>query len=235
MKQKQIECINVSMSYDGKSVLKDVNFSLNQGDYLCIVGENGTGKSTLIKGLLSLKNVDEGSIEYLGGVKPSDIGYLPQLVNIKHNFPASVKEVVLSGCLNNSNSIFYKKEQKEMAMSICKKVGIENLVNSSFSSLSGGQKQRVLLARALLAASKILLLDEPMASLDPVATGEMYDLIAKLNEEGLTIIMVSHDIIAATKNASHILHLKHKPLFFGEKRDYFKSAVGKEFLEGEEK
>ena len=143
------------MSYDGNSVLKDVNFSLNQGDYLCIVGENGTCKSTLIKGLLSLKNVDEGSIEYLGGVKPSDIGYLPQLVNIKHNFPASVKEVVLSGCLNNSNSIFYKKEQKEMAMSICKKVGIENLVNSSFSSLSGGQKQRVLLARALLAASKI--------------------------------------------------------------------------------
>ena len=90
------------------------------------------------------------------------------------------------------------------------------------------------MARALCSASKILLLDEPMASLDPVATAEMYVLIGKLNKEGLTIIMVTHDIMMATKNATHILHLKHKPLFFGEKKDYIISSIGKEFLEGED-
>ena len=194
MREIQIECKDVSMSYDGKTIITDVNFALCEGDYLCVVGENGTGKSTLIKGLLSLKGVDSGSIKYLGDIKPCHIGYLPQLVNIRHNFPASVKEVVLSGCLNNSNHLFFTKVQKKKARKMAEKVGIKDIYNAPFSSLSGGQKQKVLLARALCSASKILLLDEPMASLDPVATAEMYDLIGKLNKEGLTIIMVTHDM-----------------------------------------
>lgn len=216
-----ITCENVRLSYENKVVLSDVSFSVNKGDYLCIVGENGSGKSTLIKALLGLKAVSGGSIDYGEALRPRDIGYLPQQTLSHTDFPASVFEVVLSGCLNKMGIIpFYTKKHKETALGNMRKLHIEQLKNKCFGELSGGQQQRVLLARALCAAGQVLLLDEPTAGLDQKVTGELYDIIAQLNKEGVTVIMVSHDISAAVKYASHILHLRNTPVFFGSAADY---------------
>ena len=203
-----ITCQNVNMGYEGRIVLKDVNFEVNQGDYLCIVGENGSGKSTLMKGLLKLKNPISGSIQMGEGVRGAEIGYLPQQSNIQRNFPASVYEVVLSG---RSNQLgwrpFFNKQDKQIVLEKMRMMGIDEIKNSSFQELSGGQQQRVLLARALCATQKILLLDEPISGLDPMVTQEMYKLIKEINEVyGITVIMISHDIKASVKDASHILH-----------------------------
>ena len=166
-----------------------------------------------------------------GEMNKGGIGYLPQQTVVQRDFPASVKEIVLSGCLRKSGLVpFYTKEQKNLAKDNMKKLGIENLEKCSYRELSGGQQQRVLLARALCASSKILLLDEPTAGLDPVATAELYSVIEGLNESGITIVMVSHDIQSAVKYAKHILHISHKPLFYGKTADYISSHVGKAFL-----
>lgn len=203
-----ITCQNVNMGYEGRIVLKDVNFEVNQGDYLCIVGENGSGKSTLMKGLLKLKNPISGSIQMGEGVRGAEIGYLPQQSNIQRNFPASVYEVVLSGRLNQLGwRPFFNKQDKQIVLEKMRMMGIDEIKNSSFQELSGGQQQRVLLARALCATQKILLLDEPISGLDPMVTQEMYKLIKEINEVyGITVIMISHDIKASVKDASHILH-----------------------------
>ena len=206
---------------------------MHEGDYLLVIGENGTGKSTLIEGLLGLKTVSEGEITFLNDFKSSDIGYLPQFKSVNNNFPASVKEVVLSGCLNNSDKFFYTKENRQKADEMLERTGIKNLKNKCFTSLSGGQKQRALLARALCSAQKMLLLDEPMASLDPLASAQIYDLIAKLNREGMTIIMVSHDISAATAAASHILYIKRSQLFFGTTNEYLSNPISAQLEKGD--
>ena len=231
-----IRCNHVSFGYDCGTVLKDVNFEVNSGDYLCIVGENGSGKSTLVKGLLRLKNPSKGSIDTGDGLNPNEIGYLPQQSENQKDFPASVYEVVLSGRLNQlSYRTFFTRQDKNAAAEKMKIMGIDKIRNVSFQDLSGGQKQRVLLARALCATKKVLLLDEPVAGLDPVVTHEMYQLIKKINKElSITIIMVSHDINSAMKYASHILHLRNKQLFFGSKEDYLNSDIGKFFLSGEQ-
>ncbi len=229
----QISIKNISMAYSGKPVLEHIDFRIKEGDYLLIIGENGTGKSTLIEGLLGLKTVSEGEIIYENGFKSSDIGYLPQFKSVNNNFPASVLEVVLSGFLNSSKGVFYKKEDKKKAKEMLQRTGIYDLRHKCFTSLSGGQKQRALLARALCAAHKMLLLDEPMASLDPLASAQIYDLIAELNREGMTIIMVSHDVSAAAKAASHVLYIKKTQLFFGTRDEYFGSHLAEEFEKGE--
>jgi zinc transport system ATP-binding protein len=230
-----ITCRNVSLGYDGNTVLSDVDFELNSGDYLCVVGENGSGKSTLIKGLLKLKTPLGGTISTGGGLLPTEIGYLPQQAAIQKDFPASVFEVVLSGRQNSlKRKPFYSREDKSEALSKIELMGISKLKNRSFQELSGGQQRRVLLARALCATKKALLLDEPVAGLDPVATSELYALIKTINAGlGITVIMVSHDIAAATRYASHILHLDRRQLFFGTAADYIKSEVGRRFLGGE--
>ena len=227
----QLICENVTLGYEGKVVTEDLNFTVNKGDYLCIVGENGSGKSTLIKALLQLKTPLQGIISTGDGLNGKEIGYLPQQTIVQKDFPASVKEIVLSGCLNRCGiRPFYNKEEKSLAIENMEKLGITNLANRCYRELSGGQQQRVLLARALCATRKMLLLDEPVAGLDPKVTQEMYDLIASLNHnDGITIIMVSHDICAAIKYASHVLHVGYKPLFFGTKEDYVKSDIGKTF------
>ena len=226
----QIECRNLALGYDGKVVVEGLNFSVCQGDYLCIVGENGAGKSTLIKTLLRLKNPISGEIVMNDELKSGGIGYLPQQSEIQRDFPAAVKEIVLSGCLKIKGfSPFYSKVQKEVALENMKKLGIADIANRSYRELSGGQQQRVLLARALCASRKILLLDEPAAGLDPVATADMYSVIEELNSSGITVVMVSHDIHAAVKYAEHILHISHKPLFFGTTKAYAESNVGKAF------
>lgn len=225
---------DTSFAYEGRTVLEDVSFSLSAGDYLCIVGENGSGKSTLIKGLLGLKQPERGSVLFGDGLKPTEIGYLPQQTQLQRDFPASVGEVVLSGCLNSlGRRLHYSAADRERARMNMERMGVEELVNKSYQDLSGGQQQRVLLARALCATKKLLLLDEPVTGLDPIATGEMYNLIKLVNLcDGITVIMVSHDIHEAVRYASHILHLGHRQLYFGTAADYRESALARRFLGG---
>ena len=222
----------IGFSYEGKVVLEDIHFSVEKGDYLCIVGENGAGKSTLLKGILGLKKPNEGEIILGDGLKRQDIGYLPQQTEAQKDFPASVFEVVESGCLNKLSLFpFYRKEDKKRVEDALRFLNIENLRKSCYRELSGGQQQRVLLARALCAGSKLLILDEPVAGLDPKAQTELYDLIDRLNKElKITIIMVSHDVKEIVQRAKHILHLAHKQLFFGEAEKYRESELGKSFV-----
>ena len=229
-----IECKDLCFSYEGRPVLENVNFSLSAGDYLCIVGENGSGKSTLIKGLLGLKAPDSGSIVFGDGLKASQIGYLPQQTQVQRDFPASVYEVVLSGCLNSlGRHLRYSKAEHRRAAENMERMGIEDIKDVSYQSLSGGQQQRVLLARALCATSRLLLLDEPVTGLDPIATGEMYNLIKLVNLcDNISVIMVSHDIHEAVRYATHILHLGHKQLFFGSSAGYKESDLARRFLGG---
>lgn len=229
----QLSCKDVALGYEGKAVTEHLSFEVNQGDYLCIVGENGAGKSTLIKALLGLKSPMAGTIETGEGLKSTEIGYLPQQTQVQKDFPASVREIVLSGLLNKCGfNPFYSKKLKEFAALQMERMNISELSDRCYRELSGGQQQRVLLARALCATGKMLLLDEPVAGLDPKVTKEMYELIYRLNrEDGITVIMVSHDIAAAVKYASHILHISHTPLFFGTKEDYIASDIGKTFAD----
>ena len=225
---------DLSFAYDGRTVLEGVNFALSAGDYLCVVGENGSGKSTLVKGLLGLKAPDGGSIVFGEGLKPTEIGYLPQQTQLQRDFPASVGEVVLSGCLNGlGRRLHYNAADRERARMNMERMGIEELADTSYQALSGGQQQRVLLARALCATKKLLLLDEPVTGLDPIATGEMYNLIKLVNLcDNITVVMVSHDIHAAVRYATHILHLGHRQLFFGTAAAYKESAPARRFLGG---
>lgn len=227
-----ITCQNLALGYEGKKILGDLSFTVSAGDYLYIIGENGSGKSTLIKTLLRLMPPVEGQIVIGDGLKQTEIGYLPQQTVVQKDFPASVEEIVLSGCLNRCGlRPFYNREEKLLAATNLQKLGISDLTKRCYRELSGGQQQRVLLARALCATRKLLLLDEPVAGLDPKATAEMYQMIQKLNgEDGITVIMISHDIGAAISYASHILHLgNHKPLFVGKTADYIASDIGRAF------
>ena len=229
----QIECKDVSVKYENQVVLEDISFSIEQGDYLCIVGENGSGKSTLVKTILGLENSKLGQIVFGEGLNKNEIGYLPQQTQAQKDFPASVYEVVLSGYLNSKGfSPFYSMKDKKLANEMIKSLGIENIKRKSFRELSGGQQQRVLLARALCATKKIIILDEPITGLDPTVTREMYSLIKEINKKGITIIMVSHDINFAVNNASKILHLKKNIKFFGNTEDYANSEVGRRFIGG---
>lgn len=188
-----IKIENASLGYEGKTVVNDISVDIKEKDYICIVGENGSGKTTLMKALLGLLKPLSGSITYSDGLKQNEIGYLPQSSDIQRDFPASVQEVVLSGCLNKKHTFFYSKEQKKTAAENMKLTGIYDLRKKCFRELSGGQRQRVMLARALCATHKLIILDEPVTGLDPMAMADMYALIKKLNESGITIIMVSHD------------------------------------------
>jgi len=226
----QLKCENLNLGYDGTVIVNNLSFSVNAGDYLCIVGENGSGKSTLMKTLLNLQSPMGGSIETGDGLLRNQIGYLPQQTVVQRDFPASVKEIVLSGCqARNSFRPFYSKEEKKLAADNMEKMGITQFAKRCYRELSGGQQQRVLLARALCATQKLLLLDEPVSGLDPIVTAEMYSLIEELNhKDKITIIMISHDISAALKYATHILHIG-KENFFGTKQEYLKSEIGKDF------
>lgn len=225
----QLTCQNLTLGYEGKTVVSDLSFNVNTGDYLCIVGENGSGKSTLMKTILNLKSPMSGQILTGDGLLPDEIGYLPQQTVIQKDFPASVREVVRSGCLNRSGlRPYYSKEEKQLSEENMHRLGISHISKSCYRELSGGQQQRVLLARALCATRKILLLDEPTAGLDPKAAIDLYALITSLNAEGITIVMISHDIASSVKYASHILHIgMGSALFFGTTQDYLKSNIGR--------
>ncbi|MBR4881223.1 MAG: ABC transporter ATP-binding protein [Clostridia bacterium] len=231
-----INCKNVTLSYENKTVINDLSFEVSEGDYLCVVGENGSGKSTLIKALLGLKPITHGSISLGEGLRKNEIGYLPQQSSVQKDFPASVYEVVLSGTLNSSGILpFYKKSDRRKAEENMARLGISELKNACYRELSGGQQQRVLLARALSATKKLLLLDEPTAGLDPIVSSDFYRIIEKLNrEDGITVIMVSHEIKTAVKYATHMLHLHRHHTFFGPKEHYLECSECKKLIEGGE-
>lgn len=229
------ECKDVTLGYENKVVAKNLNFKIDQGDYLCVVGENGTGKSTLIKTLLGLiKPLNGEVIANVQGKNHKGVGYLPQQTQAQKDFPASVWEVVLSGVLNNDHRCpFYNKKDKAEAEKNMEKLNILDLKKRCYRELSGGQKQRVLLARALCATDSVLILDEPVTGLDPAASMEFYETIKDLNKkENVTIIMVSHDIKNALNYATHILHLEQENDFFGTVEEYKKSNVSNMFLGG---
>ncbi len=229
----QITCKDLSFAYDGETVLSDINFTLDAGAYLCIVGENGSGKSTLMRGILGLKAPSKGEISFCE-LKPTEIGYLPQQTQIQRDFPASVREVVLSGRLNSMRGrMFYNAEDRAAAAENMERLGIDDIAGRCYLDLSGGQQQRVLLARAMCATKKLLLLDEPVTGLDPVAANEMYNLIKLVNLcDNTSVIMISHDIHAAVRYATHILHLGRSQLFFGTTAQYRESDLARRFVGG---
>ena len=226
----QLGCRDLTVGYDGKAILKNINFSVEEGEYLSIVGENGSGKSTLMRTLLRLQQPLSGEVILGNGLNREEIGYLPQQTVIQKDFPASVREIVLSGCQGRCGSRpFYTKAEKELAEENMEKLGIKGFSGRCYRELSGGQQQRVLLARALCATRKLLLLDEPVSGLDPKVASEMYALIARLNrQDGITILMISHDIGAALTYATHILHMGEK-IFLGTKQEYMDSDIGRRF------
>ncbi len=220
----QIICKDLSIGYNGKEILKNINFQIDPGDYICIVGENGAGKTTMLKVILGLKEKMGGEIIFGDGLSKTGIGYLPQRLDAQKDFPASVTEVVLSGCQNQmGRRPFYGKSEKDEAAANIERLGLTDLKKRSYRDLSGGQQQRVLIARALSASHKMLVLDEPAGSLDPKMTEELYGILAEINrKDGITVIMVSHDVDASLKYSNKVLHLGRRP-FFGSTDDYMKS------------
>ena len=228
-----LKCENIHMNYDSTKAVNGVSFTVDEGDFLCIVGENGAGKSTLLKGILGLQKISEGSVTF-NGIKKSEIGYLPQRTQVQKDFPAAVKEVVLSGRIGRKRKLFYSAEDRQIASENMETMKISDIRNKSFNELSGGQQQRVLLARALCATDRLLLLDEPTAGLDPFVTEDMYRLIEHLNSEhGVTVIMVTHDIKSAVKYANKILCMEHDGDFFGTTQEYLDTPAAKRILGGD--
>lgn len=229
-----IKANNISLAYDGRTVVDNLSFAVSKGDYLCVIGENGSGKSTLIRALLSLISPSSGSLEYGDGLSKNEIGYLPQQTRVQRDFPSSVFETVLSGCQNRLGFLpFYTAAHKKKALDALRILKAENLKNTCYHELSGGQQQRVLLARAMCATDKLLILDEPTAGLDPIITEDFYSVINDINKSGITVIMVSHDIEAVSEYATHILHLTHSGYIFDTADNYKKSKYGKIYLGGD--
>ena len=227
----QLACENLWVGYDGTAVLQNLNFEVHTGDYLCVVGENGSGKSTLMKTILGLQPPVRGRILTGDGLKKNEIGYLPQQTVVQKDFPASVWEIVLSGCQGRCGlRPFYNKAEKQLAAQAMERMQITPLAGRCYRELSGGQQQRVLLARALCAAGELLILDEPVTGLDPAAAQELYRTLEYLNKkEGIAIVTVTHDIGSALQYADHILHAGHGTYFFGTAKDYLVSPWGKRF------
>ncbi|HBO49148.1 MAG TPA: ABC transporter [Clostridiales bacterium] len=221
-----IECKRLSVGYDKKVVCKDINFKVEEGDYLCILGENGSGKSTLLKTILGLNKAVFGKVIFEKSLSKNKLGYLPQQNDFQKDFPATVKEVIMSGFISQMGlRPFYNKAEKNKANGIIEFLGLENLTKNGFKELSGGQQQRVLLARALCATDKILVLDEPTNGLDSKTTNQFYKLLKNLNNSGLTIIMVSHNLDKVMEYASHIVYLKDSMIFNGTKQEFESSDI----------
>ncbi len=229
-----LTCENATFAYEGRTVLRNISFNVEKGDYLAVVGENGAGKTTLIKGLLGLKEPVSGNLSYGWGLESDQIGYLPQQTEIQRDFPASVREVVLSGCLNRlGGKAFYTRELKKLADDRLELLEIASLGNRCYRELSGGQQQRVLLARALCATRTLLILDEPVTGLDPVIARGFYDILREIRrKKEITVIMVSHDVRGAVEEADHLLHIAGEVKFFGTTEDYMEDPAGAAFLKG---
>lgn len=209
------------LKYGEQTIVKDASFSLESGDFACVVGANGSGKSTLIKGILGLIKPEKGEVVYGEGLDRTKIGYLPQDIRQDANFPATVEEIVLSGCLGHMKTRpFYCRHEKQHAAESMKMLGIENLAKKSFSELSGGQRQKTLLARSLSATKQLLILDEPSNNLDYKSRKEFYGALKKLNGNGLTIIMITHDLDADDLIGSKVIALENGTATIAKTEDY---------------
>ncbi|NLY10069.1 MAG: ATP-binding cassette domain-containing protein [Tissierellia bacterium] len=218
-----LSCNNLSMAYRDFLAVKDITFALSEGDYLAIIGENGSGKSSLMKGLLGIGEVWRGEVKY-NGIKKGDIGYLPQMTTISRDFPATVEEVVISGALGNMGiNPFYTNRERKWAKDAMEQLHIEDMRKKSFRELSGGQRQRTLLARAICGPKKLLMLDEPMAGLDSIITEDFYKIVKQLNSEGMTIIHISHDLMRVVQDANKILEMNLETVFFGDTKMWIES------------
>lgn len=224
-----IEVKNLTLKTETATLFTSLNFKVSRGDYLVIVGENGSGKTTLMNTILGLRKNYSGEIIFGDGITKKDVGFLPQITLLKNDFPASCEEIVMSGFVSKMSGAFYTKENREECRKNMERLDIINLKNRSYNELSGGQRQRVLLARALCATKDILFLDEPVTGLDPLVTEDLYKMIDKLNKEGITIVMISHDIKEVFKYATHILHIG-KELFYGTKDEYLKKYTAERIL-----
>lgn len=224
----QIICKDLTLGYEGNAVCSGLDLVVEKGDYLCIVGDNGSGKTTFMRTLLSLKPALSGTISFGDGISARDIGYLPQQTELQKDFPASVEEVVISGCTSRLGKRFFMgKAERLEAMQNMKMMNVYDLAKKSYCTLSGGQMQRVLLARALCAANKILILDEPVSGLDPNAAADMYETIHHLNKHtGITIIMVTHDIENALRDATAVLKISKEPILYRSAEEYKRSVAG---------
>ena len=230
----QIVCENLTLGYGGETIVEGLTFSVNAGMYLCVVGENGAGKSTLMKTILGLHTPLSGRVAFGDGLRQREIGYLSQQTDVQRDFPASVREIVLSGCQGRMGLWpFYHREEKELAARNMERMGVADLADRCYRDLSGGQQQRVLLARALCATQKLLLLDEPVSGLDPVVTADMYRVIEELHQSGVTILMITHDVTEALPYATHILYLGRRR-FFGTRDEYLRDRQSAFVLDGKE-
>ena len=228
----QIICHDLTLGYGGAPVLSALRFSVAAGDYLVILGENGAGKTTLCKAILGLSPPIAGRVELAEGLSPRDIGYIAQQTAVQRTFPASVREIVRSGCQGRMGlRPFYTRAEKRMAEENMARLGIAHLADRCYRDLSGGQQQRVLLARALLAAGKVLLLDEPVSGLDPEAAAEMYAILRALHRSGVTILMITHDVKTALADATHVLHLGES-VFWGTAEAYRKARSSRDAAAG---
>ena len=207
-----------------KDNIKNINLNIEEGKFTCIVGENGSGKSTLLKCIVGLNKGYTGEIE-----KTSKAGYLPQITDIQKNFPASIEEVVMSGTIsNNIASIFYKKEDKQKAIEIMKQLEIYDIRHKSFADISGGQKQRVLIARAMCASEKLIILDEPTNGLDPHIANQIYTILNDLKKKNnLTILMVSHDTYRALEYADKVIEMENGRVKFDGSIEEYKNGGDK--------
>ena len=213
---------DVTIAFEGVPAVEHVSYQVNRGDYMVLIGENGSGKSTLMRAMLGLVHPCAGTVRYGDGLRRNQIGYLPQQTAVQRDFPASVEEVVLSGCINQLGSrFFYGKNLQRKAHEKMALLDIENLSDKSYRTLSGGQQQRVLLARALCATDALLVLDEPVTGLDPGSTQELYGLIRNLNREhGVSIVMVSHDLHGSMADANTVLAVDRGVSFCGSVAEY---------------
>lgn len=221
---------DVTLGHDGREICKNLCFTLHEGDCLCVIGGSGSGRSTVLRSMLGTETPMHGNISYASDVSKRDIGFLPQIRDAHMNTP--VREVVMAGCLGRGRLPFFTKHDRQIASERMHLVGIADIEKRRFSELSGGMQQKVLLARALCAAKKLLLLDDPAHGLDKGSADEMYDLIETICMAGMPVAMVSDDASAVIRLATHILHLSDKSCFYGTKEEYLCTYEGKLFEAG---
>lgn len=217
-----IEFKDLCIGYEHKVIIKNINLEINDGEYVCVFGDNGVGKTTFLKTILGLIPPLSGSIIIEDTFNKKEVGYLPQRMQLKPEFPASCFEIVLSGCVNRLKIWpFYRKSHRDLAIEKMKLLGVANLKDKPFRVLSGGQQQRILLARALCATDRLLILDEPFTGLDYHAAKSLYDLLEKINKQlNVTIIVVSHFMEDILAYSTKVVHLSKEEVFCGTPEQY---------------